>query len=364
MKITARITSLLVALLIICSAVAMANRVTVTGEGTTAAEAENEALRTAVEQAVGVLVDSQTLVEKNIVLQDQIYTQSRGFVTNYTVTNRQQMSGTWRVTIDATVDTEPNSKLMNELTRLGIIDVQLRNPRIAVCIPETHISHRIPDPAGETAIIKALIDAGFSNVVAVQVSENNPLNMNATSLGRTAQEFGVDIVIVGEAFSEDGGDPAQYLPGGKSSGLRACRARVEAKMYIAKTGQIIAADGKYGSGVDNLENIAAKKALATAGKSMGEYFVAQITSLYLSRQDVKVIVYGSDFSKIKRVQTTIERVPGVKGSNLAEYGGGKGVYSVKYNGAPQTLWERMQDVTSDNLDLVEITYNTVTVRVR
>ncbi|MBR2216271.1 MAG: hypothetical protein IJ849_11040 [Selenomonadaceae bacterium] len=364
MKKITKIASLIVTLLLLLSAVALANKVTVTGTGTTAAQAENEALRNAVENAVGVLVDSKTLVDKNMVLEDQIYTQSRGFVTNYTVLDRKQSGGAWQVTIEATVDTEPNSKLMNELTRLGIIDVQLRNPRIAVCVPETHISHRIPDPAGETAIIKALIDAGFSNVVAVKVPESNPLNMNAGSLGRAANEFGVDIVIVGEAFSEGAGDPAKYLPGRQSSGLEACRARVEAKMYIAKTGQIIAADGKYGSGVDNLENIAAKKALATAGKSMGEYFVAQITSLYLSRQDVKVIVYGSDFTKIKRVQTTIENVPGVKGCNLAEYAGGKGVYSVMYGGAPQALWEKMQTVTSDNLDLVEVTYNTITVRVR
>ena len=144
-----------------------AKNVTVTGEGVTVSEAENEALRMAVENTLGVLVDSQTLVQNNITIRDQIYTQSRGFVTDYTVKERRQINGGWQVTIDAVVDDNPNSKLMSELTRLGIIDNKLRNPKIAVYVPEYHIKYRIPDPAGETAIVKALINAGFNNVIEV-----------------------------------------------------------------------------------------------------------------------------------------------------------------------------------------------------
>ena len=35
------------------------------------------------------------------------------------------------------------------------------SPKIMVVIPEWHISHWIPDPAAETAIIGALVDAGY-----------------------------------------------------------------------------------------------------------------------------------------------------------------------------------------------------------
>ena len=355
---------LLITLLLAINVTAFAKTVTVTGEGISAMQAENDAMRTAVEQAIGVLVDSKTLVENNAVLRDQIYTQSRGFITNYQIISRQQTASGWRITIRAAVDDQPNSKLMNELTRLGIIDVQLRDPRIAVAIPETHISHSIPDPAGETAVIKALSDAGFSNVTAVSIPGKNPLHLTSGDLDQTARNFGVDIIIVGEAFSEDAGDPAQYLPGNQNSGLRACRARVEAKMYIAKTGQIIAADGKYGSGVDNLENIAAKKALTQAGKSIGEYFVGQITGLYTNRQDVKVIAYGSAFAKVKQVQDLLENARGVKGVNLSSYAGGKAIYSVRYGGAPQTLWEELSANAGNlQMNLTEISYNTITLRV-
>ena len=104
-----RILALAVAALLFSSAAADARSVTVTGSGISQNEAESDALRNAVEKAVGVLVDSQTMVSSNTILQDEIYTQSRGFVTNYNVTDRQPDGNGWRVTVNADVDDSPNS---------------------------------------------------------------------------------------------------------------------------------------------------------------------------------------------------------------------------------------------------------------
>ncbi len=361
-----RFAAIIFSLLIIFSVTALAKSVTVTGTGMTPSDAENDALRAAVENTLGVLVDSETLVQNSMLIRDQIYTQSRGFVTNYNVVNREQISGTWRVTINATVDDQPNSKLMNELTRLGIINVQLRNPKIAVYVPESHIQYRVPDPAGETAIVKALINAGFSNVIEVgaRLNISNPLNMTAAQMSQAAQQFGADIMIVGEAFSEGVGDPGQWLPGNQRTNMQACRARVEAKMFIVRTGQIIAADGKFGSAYDNSQAVASKKALAAAGQQMGEYFVERITGMYTSQQNVEVVVYGSDFSKINLVQSALGQVNRVKGVNLSTYEGGRAVFSVQYGGSPQTLFNELQALTTADLSLQSITYNTLTISVR
>lgn len=357
---------LVFALLIFFTSAALARSITVTGEGLTPADAENDALRLAVERAVGVLVDSNTLVEKGAVINDQIYTQSRGFVSDYRVVSQNRQDGIWSVTIDAVVDDNPNSKLMSELTRLGIINVQLRNPKIAVYVPESHLQYRIPDPAGETAIVKALINAGFSQVTEVGARLNipNPLNMTAAEMTSAANKLGVDIMIVGESFSESVGDPAQWLPGHQRSNMQSCRARVEAKMFIVKTGQIIAADGKFASGLDNSQAIAAKKALEAAGKQMGEYLVQQITGLYTSQQNIEVIVYGAAYQKIIQVQNAISAVRGVKSCNLSNYEGGRAVFSVAYGGSPQTLFSEIQRNTDADLNLQSLAYNTLTIQVR
>lgn len=353
-------------LLIFLSATASAKNVTVTGTGITPSDAENDALRAAVENTVGVLVDSETLVQNSILISDQIYTQSRGFVNDYTVLSREQVGDIWRVTINATVDDQPNSKLMNELTRLGIINVQLRNPKIAVYVPEQHLNYNVGGSGGETAIVRTLLNAGFNFVTEVGTGLNyqSPMSMNVAQMKAAAEKFGVDIMIVGESFSEGVGDLGDYLPGNQRTNMQACRARVEAKMFIVKTGQIIAADGKYGSAYDNSQAIAAKKALTAAGEQMGNYFVEQITGMYTSRQGVEVIVYGADFSKINLVQSALGKINRVKNVNLSSYEGGRAVFTVMYGGSPQTLFNELQAVTTADLTLQSLAYNTLTIYVR
>lgn len=359
--------AVILALTLMICATASAKNVTVTGRGVTPTDAENDALRAAVENTLGVLVDSATLVQNNMLIEDQIYTQSRGFVTDYSVVSRRQIANGWLVTINAIVDDQPNSRLMNELTRLGIINVQLRNPKIAVYVPEQHLNYSFGGGSGgETAIVKTLLNAGFSNVIEVGtgLSYQNPMNMNAAQMKSAAEKFGADIMIVGESFSEGVGDMGNYLPGNQRTNMQACRARVEAKMFIVRTGQIIAADGKYGSAYDNSQAIAAKKALASAGEQIGNYFVEQITGMYTSRQGVEVVVIGADFSKINLVQSALGKVSRVKNVNLSSYENGRAVFNLSYGGSPQTLFNELQAVTNANLTLQSLAYNTLTIYVR
>lgn len=357
---------ILALVLMICTTVS-AKTVTVTGRGLTLTDAENDALRSAVENTLGVLVDSATLVQNSMLIEDQIYTQSRGFVSDYQVISQRQTASGWFVTINATVDEQPNSRLMNELTRLGIINVQLRNPKIAVYVPEQHLNYSFGGGSGgETAIVKVLINAGFSNVVEVGtgLSYQNPMSMNAAQMKAAAEKFGADIMIVGESFSEGVGDMGDYLPGNQRTNMQACRARVEAKMFIVRTGQIIAADGKYGSAYDNSQAIAAKKALTSAGEQVGNYLVEQITGMYTSRQGVEVVVIGADFSKINSVQAALGKVSRVKNVNLSSYENGRAVFSVIYGGSPQTLFRELQAVTDADLVLQSLAYNTMTIYIR
>jgi len=371
-----RLLFLVLLLSLLCSSIVMAKTVTVSGTGSTAPEAENDALRNAIENAVGVLIDSQTLVEKNVVLHDQIYSHSKGFIRNYTVLDKSQQGGMWTVKVEADVDDSPNSKLMTELTRLGIIDTKLRNPKIAVYIPETHIAYRVPDPAGETAVIKAFVDAGFTNMIAaspkLQVINPNRfawyskpvVQVNIEDMRNAARFFDADIIIMGEAFSEGVGDVGRNLPGRQVTNALSCKARAEAKMYVAKTGQIIAADGKFAAGVDSSEAVASKKALAAAGKLLGEYFVEKLMeSGSGNRQGFELIVKGSDFSKVNQVQIALGRVNGIKNVNLSSYDNGTATFSLIYSGAPTTLFKEIQAATDANLNLVSSAYNSMVISV-
>lgn len=62
--------------------------VVVTGAGETAEKATEDALRNAVEQAVGALIDAKTMVEGDQVIQDKILRMSNAFVERYDVLKR------------------------------------------------------------------------------------------------------------------------------------------------------------------------------------------------------------------------------------------------------------------------------------
>lgn len=354
-------------MLLLCSN-AFAKVVTVTGVGASQTEAQNDAMRVAVEQAVGSLIDSQTIVDKSMVLEDNIYATSKGFVQSVDIVSTQRTpDGGYRVIANVDVDTNPNSKLMNELTRLQVIQVNMRNAKIAVVIPEEHIRYRIPDPAGETAVVKKFLEAGFQNIIDIsrdRLTYNQPFNMNEAQLQNFAQSMQADILVVGQAFSEGAGDVGQFI-NGRRTNVVSCKARVEAKMYIARTGQIIAADGTYGAGVDITEAIAAKKALADAGEKMGDYLVEQVLNMYSgNRQQMEMTVIANGISDINTVKLGLNGVPGVKNVAFNNYSNGRGVLSIQYSGAPQTLFKHLQENVDINLELTESTFNTITVKVR
>ncbi len=347
--------------------VASAQQVTATGYGSTAAEAENDALRAAVESVVGTLLDAQTIVDKNTVLQDEIYTSSRGFIRNYDVVRSQQTAaGAWSVTVAADVDSEPDSRLMDALTRERLIAVNMRNAKIAVILQESQAQTGNASASGESAVVSSLLQAGFQNIVDISEARrqyNQPYYMDASQLQSLAQSLRADILLVGQAYSDSSGDVGQFI-GGRHTGILSCQARIDAKMYIARTGQVLAAHSTEGAGADITEAAAAGKALTEAGKAMGEYMVQQLLERYSgNRQMLELTVCAASLQEINAVKQTLASLQGVKNVTFNNYSNGRGVISLQYSGAPQTLFARLQQNTNYSLQMEESTFNTLTITV-
>ena len=339
---------------------ASAQQVTATGYGSTAAEAENDALRAAVENVVGTLLDAQTIVDKNTVLQDEIYTSSRGFIRHYDVLRTQQTAaGAWSVTVAADVDSEPDSKLMDALTRERLIAVNMRNAKIAVILDASNASG-----SGESAVVDSFLQAGFQNIVDISNARrlyNQPYYMDASQLQSLAQSLRADILLVGQAYSDCSGDVGQFI-GGRHTGILSCQARIAAKMYIARTGQVLAAHSTEGAGADITEAVAAGKALTAAGNAMGEYMVQQLLDRYSgNRQQLELTVLANSLQEINTVKQALASLQGVKNVTFNNYNNGRGVISLQYSGAPQTLFALLQQNMDYNLQLEESTFNTLTI---
>lgn len=352
-------------LVMLVAASGFAKVVTVEGEGENQKQAEFDAIRMAVEQAAAVMVGSQTLEENHVVVEDKIYSQARGFVNNYQVIGKKKLGNIWRVTVEADVDVNPNSKLMNALTREGIINTALRNPKIAVVISDDMAKGG--KSAAEIAVTDAFLEAGFTqilNVAQVGSSRREIYNYGEDGLQELAARLHADVVVVGKVTTDRGGDMGQFIGNGHhGTGAISYRSQIDARMYMAQSRRVVAVSSKASGGVDISEHIAAKNAAANAGKLVGEDFVAKLIAQGAGmKQMLEVQVIANDFSRIGMIKKALEGVDGVKSVNLSRYANGEGQFSVQYSGAANNLFTALEKQAECFVKLVSVDYSTLKIQ--
>ena len=178
----------------------------VEGEGETKDEAVKRALRTAVEQGVGVLVDSETLVENKELINDKIYTEVKGYVVSYKVLEETEEKGLFSAKVEAIVSL---AELRKSIKGLKIILEEKENPRFAVSFSEYIDGADLPSPELRPLFEKKLKDDQFEVIDIAQLekikerdaalSYEDPIQ--AAALGR---RMGAEVLIIGEASAELG----------------------------------------------------------------------------------------------------------------------------------------------------------------
>lgn len=299
--------------------------------------AVSDGLRSAVEQVVGLLVDSRTRVRNYELIEDSILIRSTGYVAGYEILSTWLVEGTLGVRLRVRVRRE---ELIRDLDHLQLTLVRANDPRIMVIIPEEHLRRPVPDPAAETEIIRRLVDAGFRLVDQAQVAKvrnsevlRQVLAGDEEARRRLATEYDAEILVTGEAFSE-------FV--GNFRGLISCRARVEVRVIRADTGEILTAYSVHESGVDISEAAAGKKALTKAGSSIADYLIQAIPArLAGSRRGIQVFVRNLTFSELLLLERKLKETPLVENVFIRDFTSGNARLDVETILLPVQLGEEM-----------------------
>jgi curli biogenesis system outer membrane secretion channel CsgG len=219
-------------------------------------------------------------------------------------------------------------------------------PKIMVILPEFHITQRIPDPAGETEIIRRLVEAGFPVVDAAMYasirgsSKFDEAAKNPTKAISLGKEFGADIVIYGEAFSQ--------RTGVQNNTQVSCRARVEVRAVKTSDATIIVANGLEAGALDNAEFVAAKSALRSAASLISDYLLEQFCSKNISFNQksstqntitlasTEVNVTGADYAKIKPLVDLLTSKGKIIEKSLSN---GVGIIKLEHKGSTDSIVE-------------------------
>ena len=131
-------------------------KVVATGLGSDTEEARKVALRNAIEQVLGVKIESETYVKNYVTIRDNIYGKSEGFIKSYKVIWTERDAGVTTVTIEALI---LKTTLMERIEQFGIILEKMDQPRILIA-PLNEDDERL-NSKFYRSMVSVLSDHGF-----------------------------------------------------------------------------------------------------------------------------------------------------------------------------------------------------------
>lgn len=171
-------------------------------------EALRDALRNAVEEGVGVFLDSQTLIENFQLLGDYIYTEAQGYIREYSILSISKGEDLTIIEIRAVV--APLLKLKYDLKALRLIKSLKGDPRIMITILDIVDEKESITHLAETELIEAFLEKDLNLVDRAQadLKRARDVALNYEDYSKAAvfgSEIGAEILITGQAITEYAG---------------------------------------------------------------------------------------------------------------------------------------------------------------
>ncbi|MEJ2627940.1 MAG: flagellar assembly protein T N-terminal domain-containing protein, partial [bacterium] len=141
-------------------------------------DAIEDALRRALEQTLGTMIEAETFVENYQVIDDNIFSETKGYIQNYQVVREQKRNDyLYEVMVTAVVSME---NLQNDLEAIATLMRRKNMPRMMVMIDEKNIGKSVgllnyieaETNNAETAIIDEMMEKGFTFIDQSTVKQN------------------------------------------------------------------------------------------------------------------------------------------------------------------------------------------------
>ncbi|MGV3525856.1 MAG: hypothetical protein ACO1RX_16655 [Candidatus Sericytochromatia bacterium] len=300
-----------------------------------------QANRLAVEQALGVYVASETLVENMAVVKDSILTKASGYVSGYKIISESKADGIYRVKLQATVSLQP---LVDELAKLGL----LREWTVAVVVVSNGET-RPSNEAARTRLNQMVLEKGFrvaDDNALVQLSQ--PAIMQQIQQGNylaalpVLRDHGVDVLIVGTTLSRPAAEGAIETYAGLKTVMT--QGRLDARAIRVDTGEILATQSFVATAGGSAQDIAESKAIEQAATKAGGFFVLEIARLpAATSQMVQLTVRGLVFNRERAFRDALQQIPGLSKVSRSVFRNRLAHYELDFQGKSDELAELLSD---------------------
>lgn len=323
--------------------------------------AVQDAMRKAVEQAVGTMVASETAVENYQLIRDNVLTKTQGYIQKYDVVSDGAKGNLYEVTISATVAVE---NLKNDLAALGLLHAQVEKPRVLFMIAEQNIGQefifwwhwwgdvkavgqQIDMAASETALKEEFINKGF-NIVDISVATGKIDVSNAYRIAdltdkgarEIGRKLGAEVVVKGKALAKAGPRTAGSSVGSYIADITGSAIRVD-------NGAVLASGRGHGVSRNISEVTGGTEALERAARELAGKMIDQITAKWSGEVQggglIQITVQGvADYSDLTKIKDGIKaQIRGVNAVYQRSVEGGVAVLEVDYKGNAQSLADQL-----------------------
>jgi hypothetical protein len=344
-------------------------------------QAIQDALRKAVEQAVGTLVSSETMVQNFQTLNDKIYTQTQGYIQSYRILSETPGTNIHQVTIQATVAV---GDLEKDLQALGFLLGQVGKPRIMILVAEqqigrqyynywwgTHRGAQTDLNVAENTIMDRFREKGF-DIVDPQAQAGNikvpPAfqvvdlsNQNAITLGK---QVDAEIVLIGKALARSVGSIA-------GTSMKSVQANISMRAIQIDNARVLSSGNENAAAVHIDEVTGGVEAIKKASAKMSAKMMDDILKNFQKRvgatTTVQLIILGLvDANDIRRFKNSVLlQVRGVEGSHERSFSESMVKMDLDVRGSAQSISQDISRKTFPDfaVKVIRSTWNTLEVQV-
>lgn len=321
----------------------------------------DDALRKAVEKALGTWIQSETVVQNYMLVEDKILNWSNGYVKNYAIVSERKTFGdVYEVVINAAVETAALARdqqaVQNILNKAG-------NPRIMIIFNEQNIGDanrfnffQVDMTQTETTLMEKFLDKGFEVVDPATVRANIKREQALAALEgdtKAAAAIGLqmqsDVIVTGKAIAKKANTRMKIL-----GDMKSCQANLTARVVKADVGTVIATGSEHAAYPHIDEITGGIEAIKKAANKLGDKLIKKILDKwqdeFYNQTTVKLRVTGvasfSDLNSFKGILSTYFR--GIKNINQRNFIAGTAELDVDITGNAEQLSRELERKSLDN----------------
>ncbi len=336
-----------------------------------------DAQKRAVEQAIGILIDSQTQVENYQLISDKILSQTKGYIKRYNMIGESIDSSLLRVRINAEVSLR---QLTNDLISIGILLGQMHKPRTIVMIAEQNIGQewsawwwgsqgaRTDLGVVENTFVNIFTQKGFVIDHATASKEfqitaaYRVQDLTASQAKTLGNQVDAEVVIVGKALSK--------LYGDIGGGMKSVQANLTARAVRTDTGEIIATVTTNAATIHITEETAGIEALKKVSRTAATEMMGKILAVYSrevgSTRSVNIMIKGLNKTQFVKFKDVLRhQVRGIKDLHERSFNGTTARISVDSRVSTQSLSDTLSlsDFGTFGVEVTGSTANSLELRV-